>query len=286
MAKKIVFTTCLKWPDLFETDSLVASALEKRGYNVTASPWNGEFEAFSRADLVVLRANWDYHHDTDNFIRWLDKLESCGLAVQNPISLVKKNVTKDYLFDLEASGIQVTKSRIWTADESLPDIFIEEDWQQAVIKPLVGASGHQVEKVSLSGIDEWLSAVAGSFPSKKWLIQEFLPEVEDKGEISLVFFEGTYSHAILKQTREGEFRVNSQYQGVLKRINPEPTIIKQAEKVLQTIDSPPIYARIDGIIRDESRLVVCEMELNEPGLYLDLAPDRVSVFAEAIHSLL
>jgi hypothetical protein len=73
---------------------------------------------------------------------------------------------------------------------------------------------------------------------------------------------------------------------VLERAYPEPEIIEQAGNVLKTLGELPLYARVDGVIRDNARLIVCEMELNEPALYFQLAPEQASRFAEAIHSIL
>ncbi|PIE35224.1 hypothetical protein CSA56_05065, partial [candidate division KSB3 bacterium] len=281
--KKIVFVTCRRWTDLSESDRLVADELEKKGHRVDACPWNGDFAAFQGADAIILRANWDYHHDVEGFLRWLDRLDETGLKVCNPIPIVKRNLVKDYVLELEAAGISVPVTDCWerSSNESLQAIFEKHGWQQAVLKPQIGASGHLVEKVVMSEIDDWVTTIADSEPQKKWLVQEFLPEVLESGELSLIFFHGDFSHAVVKHTQKGEFRVNSQFKGILERALPTPEIIAQAGKALTTLDTIPLYARIDGVIREEGRFILCEMELNEPALYLQYAPGQASRFAEA-----
>lgn len=76
---------------------------------------------------------------------------------------------------------------------------------------------------------------------------------------------------------------------VLERIVTIPahrTAVKQAEDALNTLDGIPLYARIDGVIRHGARFLAYEMELNEPALYLEYAPEQAPRFAEAIHSVL
>ncbi len=257
----------------------------EKGFQITTCPWNGEFTPFENADLIILRSNWDYHYDLDGFVRWLDRLLQSNLAVRNKVAMVKRNIIKDYLLDLEKSGVPVPKTRIWKSGESLQEVFEEQNWRQAVLKPQTGASGHLVEKITLSQIDEWVDTVANRTPGRKWLVQEFLPEVQTTGEISLVFFNGIFSHAIRKLPQKGEFRVNSQYRGKLKRVFPGNDLIHQAENALKTLEEAPLYARVDGVIRDESRFIVCELELNEPALYFDLAPEQALTFCKAIVDL-
>jgi hypothetical protein len=43
----------------------------------------------------------------------------------------------------------------------------------------------------------------------------------------------------------------------------------------------PLYARVDGVLR-EGRFLLMEVEVNEPGLGLDLAPGSAERFADAL----
>ena len=82
------------------------------------------------------------------------------------------------------------------------------------------------------------------------MMQEYLPEVAQAGEISLVFFDGAYSHAALKRPALGDFRVNSDYQGTSEPFWPDTDLVRQAQAALETLDETPLYARVDVIVRD------------------------------------
>ena len=46
------------------------------------------------------------------------------------------------------------------------------------------------------------------------------------------------------------------------------------------------YARVDMVRMHDGELVVGEVELVEPGLYLDVVPDNAAAFAELVAGLL
>jgi hypothetical protein len=51
--------------------------------------------------------------------------------------------------------------------------------------------------------------------------------------------------------------------------------------VLSLIPRPAVYARVDGVVRD-GQFILMELEVNEPGLGLDLAPQSADRFADAL----
>ena len=53
------------------------------------------------------------------------------------------------------------------------------------------------------------------------LLQRFVPESQSRGEISLVFLSGRFSHAVLKRPRAGDFRVQMDFGGSLATATPE-----------------------------------------------------------------
>jgi glutathione synthase/RimK-type ligase-like ATP-grasp enzyme len=273
----VVLVTCLAWPELSASDRLYAEELERRTVSTDAAPWNGPPEPFVGADLVVLRSNWDYHHDLAGFTAWLDTLERAGTRVLNTPSLVRWNLEKRYLLDLECRGVRVPKTEVVPADLSaVAEILAQHGWEQVVVKPLVGASGH--------GVRLWRAgaplATEGTAAPTTLVVQELLPEVAESGEVSYVFFDGEYSHAVLKRPAAGDFRVNSQYQGTVEPFQPDADLVRQARAVLDALPEIPLYARVDGVTRDGS-LLVTELELNEPALSLSLAPGSAARFAEA-----
>ena len=277
---RVVLVTCLAWPELSASDRLYAEALTRLGATVVGAPWNGPPEPFVGVDLVVLRSNWDYHHDLAGFTAWLDGLERRGTAVQNAPGLVRWNLDKRYLLDLARRGIRVPETEVVAADSSaIAGVLVRRGWEQAVVKPTVGASGHGV-RLWRAGEPVETDGASVTSATGEVVVQELLREVVEFGELSLVFFDGVYSHAALKRPAAGDFRVNSDYQGTIEAFTPGEDLVRQAAAALAALDEVPLYARVDAIVRDGS-LIVTELELNEPSLSLVLAPGSAERFAEA-----
>ena len=276
---RVALVTCTTWPELSASDRLYAEALEQLGVSTVGAPWNGPPEPFADVDLVVLRSNWDYHHDLAGFTAWLNDLDRLGTQVLNAPSLVRWNLDKRYLLDLERWGVCVPKTEVVPADPSaIASILARRGWAQAVVKPTVGASGYGVRLVRA---DDLLATAGAAAPGPaEVVVQEFMAEVVEAGEISFVFFDGEYSHAVLKRPAAGDFRVNSDYQGTIEPFRPDADLVQQAREALDVLDETPLYARVDAIVRDGA-LVVTELELNEPSLSLVLAPGSAARFAEA-----
>lgn len=278
----IIFTTCNKWPDLDESDQLIADALHALGHQVQPVRWQDDFDHFAQADRIILRAHWDYHYALAGFQQWLDRLDAAALPVHNVTALVRWNLEKRYLFDLQDRGVVIPTTVVLEPGADPAAIYAAQGWTQAVIKPLVGASGHLVERVNRDALSTWEMQVRAQRPQAQWLVQEFLPEIQASGELSLIFLGGEISHAIAKRPHAGEFRINSQYKGQLARVQPTSSILAQAQQILACLPETPLYARVDGVMRENGVFCLIELELNEPGLYFTYAPEQAARFAELI----
>ena len=284
--KQILFVSCNRWSYISQSDTVLADALSERGYRVDHQPWQGDFAAFQRADLILLRSNWDYHYDLAGFTAWLDRVEAAALPIHNPIPLVRWNLHKRYLFDLQARGVLIPTTRVLAMAAEPEPIFQELGWQEAIIKPVAGASSHLVERVSDDGLAHWSQRVRSQRADGDWLIQEFRPEIKQTGEWSLVFLAGAFSHAVVKQPDPGEFQLKSQYTEQIRRVTPPADLLRQAQQVIASLPTVPLYARVDGIRSAQGAFLVLELELNEPGLYFTFAPEQASHFAAVIHDKL
>jgi glutathione synthase/RimK-type ligase-like ATP-grasp enzyme len=279
--RKIVIATCSRWPDLSASDRLYAEALTARGCAVAAAPWNRLPEPFHAADAVVLRSTWDYHYELGRFTAWLDDLERRGVPVYNPPDLVRWNLAKSYLLDLGARGVPVPSTHIVRRDPAaVAAAFALTGWDRAVVKPAAGASGHNVRLVERREIDAVLSGLQPDGDADRLVVQEFLPEIRETGELACVFFDGQFSHAFWRRPAPGEFRVNSQYGAWLEPTSPAEATVGRARAVLDALPVTPLYARVDGLPRADAFLLM-ELELIEPGLALELAEGAADRFAEA-----
>ncbi len=82
----------------------------------------------------------------------------------------------------------------------------------------------------------------------------------------------------------GDFRVQPHVVGSEAPCDPPPGAIDLAKAALAAAPAPAAYARVDMIEGEDGALRIMELELIEPALWLQLAPDRGAAFAQAIIS--
>ena len=115
------------------------------------------------------------------------------------------------------------------------------------------------------------------------MVQCFMSRILTEGEFSLFFFNGEFSHAILKKPAESEFRSQEERGAHVERILPENDLLVRGQQALDALSAIPLYARIDFVRDDKEDFLVMELELIEPSMYLRTDPDAPMRFARAIN---
>ena len=275
----IVLATARDEPDITPSDRLYADALERRGCRVVGAPWDGPPAAFAGADAVVLRSTWGYYRALNAFRDWTESMAT-ATRLFNPISVVRWNLRKDYVGKLAAAGVRVPQSFVVACEAAaIERVFAETGWDHAVVKPASGASGYSVELLKRATLREQVAELSDEARASGVVVQEFLPEIAE-GELSLVYFDGVFSHAIRKRPPPGEFRSNSRYGPTRNAETPPSDVTEQGAECLRALPEMPLYARVDGVVRD-GRLIVIEVEALEPALFMEFDPPSAERFAEA-----
>jgi glutathione synthase/RimK-type ligase-like ATP-grasp enzyme len=281
---RVCFVTCRRWPEISESDRLVARALERRGVHVEGRAWNEPAADFEGFDAVVLRSNWDYHFDPEAFLGWLDRLERAGARIFNPPALVRWNLSKRYLMALQAAGVPAVATT-GLEDETragLEAIMRRHGWRACVLKPEIGASAHDTRLVTEETLAEAATAIATGAIRRPVLVQPFVEEVRTRGEWSLVFIEGDLTHSVLKRPAAGDFRVQSHLGGTVHAEPAPPGALPAARAALAALPLPPLYARIDAV-ETPAGVLIMEVEVNEPSLFFTHAPPAAAErFAQAL----
>lgn len=277
--KKVVFATCNALPGLTKSDALVAAALERRGAQVRPAPWNGPQAPFAEADLIVVRSTWDYTDDDKAFEQWLERLSTYPVVINSP-SLMRWNMTKSYLLELAQKGAPLpptvsAKPDVASIATAMDALGLEE----AVVKPQIGAGADGLSIVRKD--DPNGAAKAAAKLGGDGLIQPLLPEIRDIGETSIMFVDGEFSHAVIKTPKTGDIRVQEEHGGRTERIDPPAWAIEACVRILGLLPEPAFYARVDAVILDET-LKLMEVELIEPELFFNYAPDAADRFADAL----
>jgi hypothetical protein len=278
-AAEVLLATCADLPTLTADDEVLRASLEARGARVRALPWHAIDPEDSSA-IVCLRSTWDYHRRWPEFRGWVEGFGRAAGRLWNPPSTVLWNADKRYLGELAEGGIALPITR-WYEPGTRPDVdafFRETGVVQAVLKPRVSATAFGTHLLT-PGSDrhhlDWRALErAGA------VLQAFVPEIA-AGEVSLVFVDGSYSHAVHKQPAPGEFRVQRDFGGRIATMAPSPPLRTFAERVLQTAARPWIYARVD-LVETRAGPILMELELIEPDLFLARAPDAADRLADAL----
>jgi hypothetical protein len=275
---RIVLATCRAKPALTPSDCLLAAALEKADATVVAVPWEAVDPA-SVAGSVCLRSTWDYHQRWDEFRRWLAGFDGRQGGLWNPLGTVVWNADKRYLRELEAAGIALPRTRWYEPGERADWAGVLRGWSlaRAVLKP----------RISASAVGTYLVGSGHAPSEKEWrpleasgsLLQEFIPEVGPRGEISLVYLDGAYTHAVRTWPAEGDFRVQERFGGRLERVTPPADVLGFGDAVLAAVTHPWVYARVD-LVEAGRGPVLMELELIEPDLFL--TPDAAGRMAAAL----
>lgn len=279
---RIALATHRALPQLSEDDRLAAQELRAQGASAESAVWDSPLVDWTHYDAVVLRSTWDYHLRRGEFEKWLAHLDAVGAIVFNPTSLIRWNIDKHYLGDLSSRGVAVAETMfLERGDSTLDELFARLPWRDVVIKPTVSASGHETRRISVeraTASAEWYRQLHSRIDL---MIQPFFDEIVEQGEWSLVFIAGQYSHAVRKVAAAGEFKVQREHGGSLIAEQPRGPLVERAEAVTTLLPDGWLYARVDGFERAGS-LIVTEVELIEPSLFLGHHPSAPRRFATAI----
>ena len=274
---RFVLATCRPKPALTPGDRLLADALRHLGATVSATPWDA-IDPGREEGVVCLRSTWDYHLRWHEFRHWVRSFAR-RRSLWNPAETVLWNADKIYLRDLATAGVTLPRTRWFEPGQRPAVASVLEEWNatRAVVKPRVSATAfgtHVVSAEDSMGEGDW-----AALERSGCLVQEFVPEIQSRGEISLVFLGGTYSHAVLKRPSAGDFRVQHDFGGSLEAITPGADAVAFGEVVLAAAARPCLYARVD-LVETGSGPALMELELIEPDLFL--TPPAATRLAERL----
>ena len=161
-------------------------------------------------------------------------------------------------------------------DEDLEEARRRFDAEWLVIKPPVSASAAGTHRL---GPNDSLPAESRG---RAMIIQPLIEEIATAGEFSLMLFDGEYSHAVVKRPKSGDFRVQEHLGGTTLPSARRPAAIGLPSAALAAAPARATYARVDMVPDDVGELMIMELELIEPALFLEHAPDGGAAFARSI----
>ena len=196
----------------------------------------------------------------------------------NSAAVFAWNTDKAYLVELAAAGVPVVPTTVVERHEDL--LGAVAPLGHAVVKPSVGAGGRGV--VVLDGSSD----AEPEFGAGPWVVQPLVESVRTEGETSVFVFGGEVVSQAQKRPAPGELRVHEMYGGtnLASPLTDEAAdlarrTVEAAEQILgERLD----YARVDQMRLADGTLAVSELEVTEPGLYLEVLPGNADAFADLV----
>jgi glutathione synthase/RimK-type ligase-like ATP-grasp enzyme len=282
---RVALVTCVAYPNLFEDDLLLAGALEQLGISAIPAVWSDaaiDWEAFA---ALVIRTPWDYFERAAEFRAWLDTRIASGVLMCNAGDILDWNYDKRYLLDLQAAGVALVPTISIRRGEQadVEALARARGWNEIVVKPTISGGAYRTYRFHIDDAAAYTKEIDDTLADRGVLVQPFLSEILNDGELSLLFFDGVFSHAVRKRPKLGDYRVQFQFGGTTERVEVEPALVAQARACVLAAPSLPVYARVDGVVKD-GRFLLMELEVFEPLMFLASHPEAPARFARAVQS--
>lgn len=280
--KKAALVTFKESPGLTPDDSLLPKPFAEAGIEAAAAPWDDENINWAEFDVILIRSPWNYFKLPDKFSGWLTGLEKINAPVINPIPILRKNMHKTYMRELNEKGVKIPHTAFF--EKGVEPNFGKLSHirtKELIIKPIISGGAWNTSRLSWSEEEIIEDTVYALINTHGVMVQEFIPEVVEKGEWSHIYFNGEYSHSLLKRAKPGDYRVQDDHGGTVHEEKPPAGMLEQVDEIVRKIDDDPVYARIDGVdVKGEFTLM--ELELLEPELFFRTGKDSIQKFIGAI----
>ena len=259
--------------------NLLPPAFAERGIDARWVVWDDPTVDWS-AGLVAVRSTWDYERRREEFLAWARTVP----WMLNSAAVFAWNTDKSYLPELAASGVPVVATVVVEREDELSAAIAQVSTARggaprAVVKPTVGAGGRGLAVVT-GPLD-----VSDLGPGP-WVVQPIVESVRTEGETSVFVLDGQVVSQAQKVPADGEIRVHEQYGGTTVAVPVSDEAADLARRTVEVAGSllgeRLDYARVDQMRVADGTLAVSELEVTEPGLYLEVLPENASAFADLV----
>lgn len=241
---------------------------------------------WSEFDAVLVRTTWDYQEKLPAFLRWVGRVSRVS-RLFNPARTLRWNTNKRYLADLESRGVAIVPT-VWLEAGDTVDVaglVASKGWTRAFLKPQVGATARETLRFDTDerGLAAAQAHVDRLLPHEGLMLQPYLASVEEVGELSLLFVEGGLTHAVRKVPVPGDYRVQDDFGASDFPVPVGAAEVDLGRSILRAASREPLlYGRVDFMTGPDGSLLLGELELIEPSLFLRHDPHRGAVLAEAL----
>ncbi|MEZ4796165.1 MAG: hypothetical protein R2785_03245 [Flavobacteriaceae bacterium] len=264
-------------------DAILKAGLEAEGLSVQRLSWDNPDFDWSTTKAILFRSTWDYFYRFNEFSIWLSNVSKQTKLI-NSLETINWNIDKHYLLDLKAKGIHIAESYFIKkgSTTTLHELYNTFGFNETVLKPCVSGTARHTYRLKPENLQEHEAVFKQLIRHEAMMLQPFQYDIVNKGEASMVLFNGKFSHAVLKTAKPNEFRVQTDFGGQVTIYQPSPEEIAFAEQTICCCSELPTYARVDIFNDNQGKIALAELELIEPELWFRLFPKAANTLAQIL----
>jgi len=292
---KLAILTCSEMPNMLPYDKEVISMLQKRGVNITVFIWDEllskKIDFLLEFDAVLLRTIWDYFEKIDDFLILLDSLEALNVPVFNPIDVVRWNMDKKYLAELQDEGFDIIPTIFnFNGEDNSFAKAVSNGWEKMILKPMISGGSYHTFVINSNEESKFNKFITEYYINRPFILQEFIPEISE-GEISTLTLSDfsqlnkEYSYSVIKVPKKGDYRVQFNFGGVYSISEVDPVIKSISSQITKRFGNRLLYQRLDGLWRN-GKFLIMEIELIEPDLYLNFSKEALNYWVDSLVNII
>jgi hypothetical protein len=288
---RLVVAASAAFPELRDDWPLLRDALASVGIEGSTRVWTDPEVQWTDFDLVVANGAWDNIHHPAEFLTWISHVAAHTPVVNAP-AVLRWNLDKRYLIALSDAGVP-TVPTTWIDPHEPDGAAVAFPSGEFVVKPTISGGGFETARYRLEETDAARVHIRRLVDAGRTvMIQPYQSAVDAHGEAGLIYLGGRYSHAIGKGPL---LRSGAGPQAHLwpdEEIGPiVPTEAQQdtamlALGVAELLLGPTAYARVDLVDLANGTPAVLELELLDPALFFETAPEAADRFAQVLRGLI
>lgn len=269
-------------------DEMLINLFRSKGHEVELQVWDDEKVNWKNYDVIIIKSTWDYFiGKIEKFYVWLDYIKTIDVPCLNHPDLIRWNADKHYLLEIEASGLSIVPSIIIEKDSSFNADFAFEKFQseEIVVKPCISGGAMNTLRLNKNNVNEHIKNINNWLKEQAYLVQPLKDEIIKEGEWSFLYFNGKFSHHLLKVAKDGEFRIQHFFGGKIISPDVNETLIKESKKYIEKFAKDSLYARVDGVWSN-NRFELMELELIEPYMFFFTNENSLENYYQAFEQLI
>lgn len=269
--------------NVLDEDKILTEILINLGLEFKFEIWSDTSVQWETYTHMLVKSPWDYFDRYSEFLDWCQRIKKLGIPVFNDMDTILWNSDKKYLGDVHNEGYHIVPTRFLAKQQAFDmeayfDVF---NTNQLVLKPTVSGGAKNTIKLDRETWKTKQDEMIGLLAIEDFMVQPFVNQIVEEGEYSYLYFNGKFSHAVLKSAKDGDFRVQHFFGGEISKVLPKQEELDYLQRLVNAFAKNCLYARVDGVWI-EGVFYLMELELIEPYLFLFMDEKAIPNYREAI----